>query len=311
MKINHRFYDWLSRQNHNYAVIAAATFLAPRTLVRSIYAHNRARSLWGGASGCLTLSFDCDFPEDAEAIPKVVELLRPYGFKASFAVVGHWLKKFPSQHEAIVREGHEVMNHTWSHPDNEILNPGRRFREISAAEKADEVSACHECCAELLGVAPIGFRVPHFKNLFTPDIYPILARLGYTYSSSTWLTNTTTHGLPFAAPHGIVEFPLATSPLYPFTVFDTWHLLNSPSIAYKLKRRGPAVYLRLLRELLETAESTGSYLNVYLDPLDMHRLEGVRPILEWIARSKLQVVTYSQYLELGLPIVPTPLAKSA
>ncbi len=222
MKISPAFYRWLARQNHNYPVVALATFTAPRVLMRSIYNQNRDRGLWGDKKGCITLSFDCDYPEDAEAIPQVVEMMKQYPFKASFAAVGYWLERYTAQHEPIVREGHELLNHTWSHPDNELLNPGRKFREISTDEKAEEVTRCHELCQKLLGVSPTGFRVPHFKNLFTPDIYGILKNVGYKYSSSTWLTNTTTYGLPFYADHGIVEFPLSTSPGYPFTVFDTW-----------------------------------------------------------------------------------------
>lgn len=303
MKISPALYRWLARQNHNYPLVALATFTAPRMLMRSIYNQNRDRNLWGDKKGCITLSFDCDYPEDAEAIPQVVEMMKQYPFKASFAAVGYWLERYTAEHEPIVREGHELMNHTWSHPDNELLNPGRKFREISTDEKAEEVTRCHELCQRLLGVTPTGFRVPHFKNLFTPDIYGILKKVGYTYSSSTWLTNTTTYGLPFEADHGIVEFPLSTSPSYPFTVFDTWHVMNSPSVAYKFKPRGPHIYLKLFRELLDMARETGSYMNIYMDPLDIKKIPGFREMLDLMAKSDLHVVTYSEYLQRSLPIV--------
>jgi peptidoglycan/xylan/chitin deacetylase (PgdA/CDA1 family) len=303
MSINKSFYKWLTRQNHNYAVMGLATFTFPRMLVRSIYQGNRGRGLWGNKKGCVTLSFDCDYPDDAVAIPGVVDMLKDYSLKASFAAVGYWVERYTKEHEAIVRGGHEVMNHTYSHPDNEILNPGRRFRDIPTAEKAEELTRCHEICERLLGVTPTGFRVPHFKNLFTPDIYSILRDNGYRYSSSTWLTNTTSHGMPFVADHGVVEFPLSSSPIYPFTVFDTWHVMNSPSWAYRFKRRGPDVYLQLFKELLDIARDTGSYMNIYMDPLDVPKIPGFREMLELTAKSDLHVVTYQDYLDQGLPVL--------
>lgn len=304
MKIGNGLYNWISRQNSNYAVVGLITFTMPRLLIKSIYNNNADRQLWGKKKGCVTLSFDCDYPEDAEAIPQIVDMMKPYPFKASFAGVGYWLERYTREHEPVVREGHELLNHTYSHPDNELLNPGRKFREISVAEKAEEVTRCHEICERLLGVKPIGFRIPHFKNLFTPEIYQILKDVGYKYSTSTWLTNTTSHGLPFMAEHGIVEFPLSTSPNFPFTVFDTWHAINSPSLVYKLKRRGADVYLSLFEELLEMARQTGSYLNIYMDPLDIKKIPGFSKMLDLMAASDLDVVTYAQYLERNLPVLP-------
>jgi hypothetical protein len=232
----------------------------------------------------LTLSFDCDYPKDVEAIPAVVRLLKRYGLKASFACVGHWIEEYPDEHRMILDHGHEIINHTYSHPDNEILNPGRKFRHISRTEKMEEIGRCHDVCQRVLGYEPKGLRVPHFKNLFTPDIYGILAELGYRFSSSTWLTNTKSFGMPFVVEGtGIVEFPLSVCPLHPFSVFDTWHSMNTPRLSHRIMHRGPDSYCALFETLLEMAEATGSYLNVYLDPWDVPNIKGLPRILERVS----------------------------
>lgn len=296
MKIPNSLYRYIATQNHNLPLIGAITFTAPKKFLRSIYEHNAEKNLWNGKKACITLSFDCDYQEDVEAIPDIVKKMSAYDYKATFAAVGYWVEKFPKEHEPVLEEGHELMNHTYSHPDNEVINPGRKFRDISIEEKTLEVTQCHEICERILGCAPTGFRVPHFKNLFTPEIYGILSELGYKYSSSTWLTNTTSYGLPFEAEKGIIEFPLSTCPKHPFTVFDTWHSLNAMRLSHRLLHRGPQQYLQLFKELITMAKATGSYMNIYMDPLDVKNIPGFDEILDILSDDEIDVVTYEEYL---------------
>jgi peptidoglycan-N-acetylglucosamine deacetylase len=302
MLISDSFLEWISTRNNNLPLVGLLTFGMPKMVVRGIYQGNAGKRLWGDKKACVTLSFDCDYPEDVEDIPSVLKMLAQHKLKASFAAVGHWVEKYPRQHEMVLEQGHELMNHTWSHPDNEILNPGRKFRYISTAEKLEEIELCHEYCRRHLGVEMKGLRIPHFKHLFSEDIYPLLKQSGYIYSSSTWLTNTTSRGLPFVGPEGIVEFPLATCPLHPFTVFDTWHSLNATRLSHRIMHRGPEAYLRLFEELIDIGKKTGSYINIYMDPLDVKKIPGFRRMLELLSDPELIVTTYDSYLAEGLPI---------
>jgi peptidoglycan-N-acetylglucosamine deacetylase len=303
-------YRWITKQNHNLPLIGLITFGMPKVFVRSIYNGNRGKQLWGGKKACVTLSFDCDYPEDCEDMPAVMGMLAQYKLKASFAAVGHWVEKYPREHAMVLEQGHELMNHTYSHPDNEILNPGRKFRYISAAEKLEEIVRCHEIVRGLYGHEMTGLRIPHFKHLFSEDIYPLLKQAGYAYSSSTWLTNTPTRGLPFMAPEGIAEFPLATCPLHPFTVFDTWHSLNAERLSHRIMHRGPDDYLMLFEELIRVGKATGSYINIYMDPLDVKKIPGFQRMLELLSDPELIVTTYTDYLRDGLPVIGTPVRQA-
>lgn len=302
LKFSPSFVNWLSRQNENYLVMGLVTFTFPYFFIKGIYENNRGLYSWNGNKSCLTISFDCDYPEDVEAIPALLKTLDRYSFKTSFACVGHWIEKYPREHKMILDHGHEIMNHTYSHPDNELLNPGRKFKLISREEKLEEVEKCHDICRKILKYEPKGCRIPHFKNLFTPEIYGILKELGYSYSSSTWLTNTTTFGMPFLSQDGIYEFPLSTCPSHPFTVFDTWHSLNTPRWSHRILHRGPESYCDLFLKLLDLGRETGSYLNIYIDPLDIKKIGRFEAILEslaadyWVATYE-ELVTYMQKQE--------------
>lgn len=295
--MNEKIYRWISKQNRNLPLIGLITFTFPQTFVKSIYKNNAKKNLWGNKKACVTLSFDCDYPDDVIAMPEVIDMLSRYSYKTTFAAVGHWIEKYPKEHAVAIEEGHELLNHTYSHPDNELLNPGRKFLDISKQEKVEEIIKCHEICERVLGYSPIGLRIPHFKNLFTPDIYEILNELNYAYSSSTWLTNTTSNGLPFKTEEGIIEFPLSTCPKHPFTVFDTWHSLNAERLSHKLLHRGPDSYLSLFETLIKYGKETGSYINIYIDPLDVKKIPGFQGMLEILSDDELDVVTYKEYID--------------
>lgn len=293
--VQEKLLRWVIRQHRNPLIMGLFTFTRPQKLVRSILQQNlQNRPRWS-RKACLTLSFDCDYEADVAAFATLLPILKRYQLKTSFACVGNWIERFPAAHLKILEDGHEIVNHTYSHPDNEILNPGRKFRTLPAHEKLDEIVRCHEVCQKILNYEPVGCRIPHFRNLFTPEIYGLLQKVGYRYSSSTWLTNTTSAGRPFQPVPGIWEFPLSTCPRHPFTVFDTWHSFNSPRLAYRLVHRTVDEYIHLFKKLIDWGIETGSYINIYLDPLDIPRMERFEEICDFIQTKadQLCVATYA------------------
>ncbi|MBM4116168.1 polysaccharide deacetylase family protein [bacterium] len=281
-------------------LMAATTVLAPRRLFRSFMRLTEQKPLgWLRGRGALTLSFDCDYSKDVEAYPYVVALLKRYRIRASFAVVGLWVERYPDLHKALLEDGHEIVNHTYSHPDNEEINPGRKFRLISREEKKEEVARAHEVIRQVMGVDCAGCRIPHFKDLFTPEIYGILAELGYRFDSSTLMTGSPTGGRPFRGPQGIWEFPLTTCPKHPLTVLDTWHSLHVGHPFYKWSHDTAQEFCALLWETAEAALAYGNYVNIYLDPWDLPQLAGFEALLARMAerRDELELLLYRDILE--------------
>ena len=63
----------------------------------------------------IALTFD-DGP-DPNVTPRILDVLNKEGVKATFFVVGKMVEKYPSLLKEIWGEGHDVGNHTYSHPD--------------------------------------------------------------------------------------------------------------------------------------------------------------------------------------------------
>lgn len=119
-------------------------------------------------------------PADAPAlvyeqgIPRLLDLFDEYGIQATFFVCG---RDLPAHNRAVaemVRRGHEIANHTYSHPMG--------FARLSPDAKRAEISRSHDLIAAAAGRAPVGFKSPGYS--FHPEQLAILAGLGYLYDSS-------------------------------------------------------------------------------------------------------------------------------
>ncbi|MFA6112223.1 MAG: polysaccharide deacetylase family protein [Candidatus Latescibacterota bacterium] len=255
---------------------ALGQLLAP-LLVRAMdRAFDRAAIDWAGHPSCLALTFDCDFPEDALALPKVVELLRPHGLRASFACVGRWVEEYPAEHRAVLEAGHELMNHSWSHP--ELVNSPRHFvssradlnprpwRDLDPDARREEIRRCQEVVATTLGYAMTGFRVPHFGKVEAADLYPELPGLRIAYSSSVLAPRAPHLGIP-CWEGKVLEIPITPCPRHPYASLDSWHAL------YAGGGRHRANFVEQVADQLHRAIAHRGLTCIYLDPKDWERLE--------------------------------------
>ncbi|WP_285581801.1 polysaccharide deacetylase family protein [Actinoallomurus iriomotensis] len=87
-----------------------------------------------------------------EWTPKMLDLLAEFDVKATFSLIGIQVKQFPKLAERIVQGGHQLCNHTMTHPlDIASLSRKRVDREITEA---------HDRIGEATGIAPKFFRSP-------------------------------------------------------------------------------------------------------------------------------------------------------
>ncbi len=82
----------------------------------------------------------------------LLDALKEREIKATFFVVGRAVSIYPEVVKRMVAEGHEIANHTWSHPNNMARKPERLVRR--------EIQACHDIIVQTTGVAPRLFRPP-------------------------------------------------------------------------------------------------------------------------------------------------------
>jgi peptidoglycan/xylan/chitin deacetylase (PgdA/CDA1 family) len=84
--------------------------------------------------------------------PQVLDVLDRYGVKATFFLMGRNLERHPEVARETLRRGHELGNHSYSHPKLWLMSLGRIRDEIA---RTDEL-------IRSLGVnGPIHFRPPH------------------------------------------------------------------------------------------------------------------------------------------------------
>lgn len=285
--MRNRFLRFLSSSKDKFTMGLVTAFF-PTYFLKSFYSKNTGRS-WNGKRSCFVLSFDCDLSADIAAIPNLLDILSSYSFKTAFACVGKWIEKKPSVHIKIIEKGHEILNHTYTHPNNEELNPQQKFNELSIEQQKEEIKECHKICEIILEYKPIGFRTPHFGDLHTNSVYDILKEFRYKYSSSTIAVKTPNFGLPYLE-REILEFPVSGCPKHPFGVFDTWHSFRAPRATH----RDEEEFYGLFKELIEIGIETNSFINVYFDPQDVIKLKNFENLLENIEERKkdIWVTTY-------------------
>lgn len=98
----------------------------------------------------MSLSFDAAWGnEDTE---QLIEILGKYNIKATFFVVGEWVDKYPESVKALSDAGHEIMNHSDTHPD---------MIKLSAADMEKEITSCNEKIKAITGKSPTLFRAPY------------------------------------------------------------------------------------------------------------------------------------------------------
>jgi hypothetical protein len=104
------------------------------------------------------------------------ELFREFDLSGVFFLVGKDLLVPQAADVAreVVGAGHELANHTWSHPYD--------FIHLPESQAVQEVVMCHEAIAEIAGTEPRVFRAPGYN--MTSREYGILSRLGYSTDMS-------------------------------------------------------------------------------------------------------------------------------
>jgi len=105
---------------------------------------------YGSSKNQLAITFD-DGP-DPEWTPKILDVLKAKQAPATFFLIGIQADKFADLTERIYREGHEIGNHTFTHPD--ISNISHRFMQL-------ELNLTERLFASRLGMRTILFRPPY------------------------------------------------------------------------------------------------------------------------------------------------------
>ncbi|MBR1534720.1 MAG: polysaccharide deacetylase family protein [Ruminococcus sp.] len=96
------------------------------------------------------LSFDAAWGN--EQTNDLLDILDKYEVKSTFFLVKQWVDKYPDDVKEIAARGHDVGNHSSTHP---------HMAELSSDEQQTEIADCNAAVEELTGSCPTLFRAPY------------------------------------------------------------------------------------------------------------------------------------------------------
>lgn len=96
------------------------------------------------------ISFDAAWGNDDTH--DLIGILEKYKVKTTFFVVGAWVDKYPESVKELAAAGHEIMNHSNTHP---------HYTKLSVDKMIAETEECNKKIEAITGVKPILFRPPY------------------------------------------------------------------------------------------------------------------------------------------------------
>ena len=196
-------------------------------------------------------------------VPKILEVLRDYGLKATFFVPGWTAEKYASRVEAMLRDGHEVGHHGYLH---EWIDPDFPDREREAMAKG--LAALKAS----VGVKPSGYRSPAGET--SENIVALLAEYKFVYDSSLQ--------------DDIRPYQLRLSSGAPGPMELPWHwsLDDAPYMLFSIKNPRPIMtnshVLEIWRDEFQAIYRDGGLFNLVCHPQVIGRPSRLALLREFI-----------------------------
>lgn len=105
-----------------------------------------------GRAGLPQVAMTYDDGPHPTLTPVLLDELRKRRLRATFYLIGRSVVTWPDIVRRIAGEGHEIGNHTWSHPNMARLSDAAMLREIDRTTEA---------IFDVTGRAPVTFRPPY------------------------------------------------------------------------------------------------------------------------------------------------------
>ena len=131
----------------------------------------------------IAISFDAAWGNDDTE--QLINILDEYNVPATFFVVGAWVDKYPESVKQLFDAGHQIQNHSNTHP---------HMPNLSTEQMANELTSCNEKIAAITGVTPALFRPPYGdydNNTITTTESAQMYCIQWSVDSLDWKDNAT------------------------------------------------------------------------------------------------------------------------
>ena len=131
----------------------------------------------------IAISFDAAWGNDDTQ--QLIDILKEYDVPATFFVVGAWVDKYPESVKALSDAGHQIQNHSNTHP---------HMPQLSKEQIKDEIESCNKKIESITGKTPTLLRPPYGD--YSNSLIEVMDQLGmYTIQwdvdSLDWKENAT------------------------------------------------------------------------------------------------------------------------
>jgi peptidoglycan/xylan/chitin deacetylase (PgdA/CDA1 family) len=196
-------------------------------------------------------------------VPKILELLRDFGLKATFFVPGWTAEKYQDRLETMLRDKHEIGHHGYLH---EWIDPDFPDREREALEKG------LEALKATVGVRPSGYRSPAGET--SANLVELLAEHKFLYDSSL---QDDIH--PY-------QLRLASGAPGPIELPWHWSLDDAPYMLFSLKNPRPIMtnshVLEMWQQEFQEIYRWGGLFNLVCHPQVIGRPSRIALLREFI-----------------------------
>jgi hypothetical protein len=166
------------------AIMALSAFLCSCTIVQP--------QRWPAQSGKIILTFD-DGPRGDGVSEALLDVLRKHKVPAAFSLIGESVRASPHVVQRIKEEGHDVINHTYSH-NRSFFSASALDLEILRADQAIGLALSDPNYCTTLFRPPYGLLHPQsifllrpgFVNKHTSLSISMTRALGHVMLSSFW-----------------------------------------------------------------------------------------------------------------------------
>ena len=114
----------------------------------------------------LSISFDAAW--GSANTEGILDILDRYDVKTTFFLVGFWAEKYPELVQELVARGHEIGNHSSTHP---------HMSQLSQAKIREELRQCSELVRSITGKPTTLFRPPYGE--YNDDVVRVSREEGY------------------------------------------------------------------------------------------------------------------------------------
>ena len=141
----------------------------------------------------IAISFDAAW--GAEDFQRIMEILDKHQVKTTFFMTGEWVEKYPECVKMLVEKGHDLGNHSATHPD---------MTKLSKEKQKEQIMKVHEAVKELTGYEMELFRPPY--GAYNNEVIRTCYEVGYfpiqwscdsldwkDYDASTIISNVCNH----------------------------------------------------------------------------------------------------------------------